>query len=285
MDPQNQTPGMSPNQNRGGMATTHGGAGAAVLGGLSGNTFIVPPDIIERILTNYKAVPVYMDDFSRKLDLQGWREQYDSSTPGRVGLTLTDEARAGSAALLLHTRPAASDEAWMRKGLVVPTGVTKVIKWAQFMFHAANANNPSSINFDFDYQTASGTNRHYFRYRYLIHDGTTLLEKWQANTGTPTSQSFTDITGGGMTVPWNESEKPMLCYMVAVFDVLNNKYEALYANGLAIDVSAQNIGPTAGASLSNFDKGAVDINCVINRSNSSEDALVMIEKPGLAFVY
>lgn len=247
------------------------------------------PGVIGDILRRYNAVALYSDDFGKHLDLRGWREQFDSSAASRTGLTLTDEARMGGAALQLHTRASASDEAWMRKGHVVPDGVTKVIKWCYFMFHAANVNNPGSINFDFDYQmgtgTNAGTNRRFWRFRYLNHDGAALQQKWQVNTGSPTAQAFTDIANGYMPVGWNESEKPLLCYMLGVFNIATQKYEKLFANGLELDVSAQDLSPTAGASLTNYDKGSIDINTVNNRANAAEDCLVQIEYPGLAYVF
>lgn len=257
---------------------------------LSGGTAVRSVDLLDSIVQeNYPtAVYMYKDDFYNGT-LNGWREQYDSSSPGRVGLTLTDEARLGSYSLLMHTRPAANDEAWMRKGFSVPDGVTKVIKGCYFMWHGANVNNPGNINFDFDYQmgtgTNTGTNRRFWRFRYLNHDGTTLHQKWQVNTGSPTVQSFTDITGGYMPVGWNESEKPLLCYVVCVFNITTQKYEKLYANGLELDVSAQDVGPTAGASLTNYDKGAIDINTINNRSNASEDCQMQVERPFLAYVF
>lgn len=232
---------------------------------------------------------VYDDDFSNG-SLNGWREQFDSSTPGRVGLTLTDESRVGAYGLLLHSRPVASDQAWARKGFVVPDGVKKIIKGCYFMFHGANANNPESLNFDFDYQMGTGdntgSNRRYWRFQYLNHNGTSLQQKWRVCTGTPTQAdtNLTDVTGAYMPVGWNESEKPLLCYMVGVFNIETQKYERLFANGHDIDMTAQNVGPTAGASLANYDKGAIDINIMINRSNASEDNQFIIERPFLAYV-
>lgn len=262
------------------LGTTPAGKAAPLILGGQGEQFTQTPDILALIRAQYKSVLLYQDDFGDG-QLHGWREQYDST--GRVGITLSDEARIGNYSLLMHSRPAASDEAWCRKGIRVPDGMKKVIKGCYFMFHGANANNPGSLNFDFDYQPASGTERRYFRLRYLNYSGG-IQAKWQANTGNPTSQTFTDVTGGGMTVPWNESEKPMLNYMVGVFDLENYKYERLLSNGLDIDMTAQNIGPTAGASLSGFDKGAVDLYVSINRSDSSEDNLFWVSRPFLAYV-
>jgi len=224
---------------------------------------------------------LFVDDFN--LGFQGWQYQYD--TTGRTGVTLTEEARKGNYGLLMHTKKAASAQAWTRKGVRVPDNATKVVFGCYWMFHAINANNPGSLNFDLDFQTASGTNRHYCRFQYLNHDGTTLQQKWRVNTGTPTSQSFTDVTSGAMSIPWNESDKPMLNYMVGVYDLETKKYEKLYSNGNTYTISTQDIGTTAGTSLSNFDKGAVNIYIVESRSNATEESLFSIEKPFLGYIF
>lgn len=239
-------------------------------------------DSIDRIFAEYAATREYKDDFSDG-SMHGWQYQFDSSN--RVGITLDDIAMVSSYSLLLHTRPSASDQAWARKGWMVPSGVSKILVGAYFMFHAANANSPASLQFDFDWQNGSGgSHRRYFSFRYLNYSGG-LQNKWQVNTGTPTAQSFTDVTGGAMPVAWNESDKPLLCYMVGVIDAATMKYEKLYANGLAIDMTTQDVGPTAGTDLSNYDGGAIHIMLVANRSDSAEDSHFWVEKPILGYVY
>lgn len=239
-------------------------------------------DSLDRIFAMYGATREYKDDFS-DASLHGWKYQFDSSN--RVGITLDDIAMVSNYSMLLHTRPAASDQAWARKGWMVPAGVSKILIGSYFMFHAANANSPASVQFDFDWQNGSGgSHRHYFSFRYLNYSGG-LQNKWQVNTGTPTAQSFTDVTGGAMPVAWNESDKPLLCYMVGVIDAATMKYEKLFANGLELDVSAQDIGPSVGTDLSNYNGGAIHIMIAANRSDSSEDTQFWIEKPALGFVY
>lgn len=241
-----------------------------------------PGDDIDRIFALYNATQVYKDDFSDG-QYHGWDYQFDSSN--RVGITLDDRAMAGSYSLLMHSRPVASDQAWSRKGHQVPAGISKILVGTYFMFHAANANNPASVNFDFDWQNGTGgSNRRYFRFQYLNYSGG-LQNKWRVNTGTPTVQSLTDVTSGGMNVAWNESDKPLLCYMVGVINASTYKYEALYMNGTQVDMTSQNVGPTAGTDLANYNGGAIHIHVVENRSDSSEDNLFWIEKPTLGYVY
>lgn len=241
-----------------------------------------PGDSIDRIFAMYNATQEYKDDFSNGT-FRGWDYQFDSTN--RTGITLDDRAMTSTYSLLLHSRPAASDEAWARKGWQVPAGVSKILIGTYFMFHAANANNPASINFDFDWQSGTGgTNRRYFRFQYLNYSAG-LQNKWRLNTGTPTSQAFTDVTNGTMQVAWNESDKPLLNYMVGVIDVTTNKYEALYANGTKYDLTTQSVGPTAGTDLSNYNGGAIHIHTINNRSDSSEDNLLWLEKPTLGYVY
>jgi len=241
-----------------------------------------PSDSIDRIFSKYNATVEYKDDFSDGT-LHGWDYQFDSSN--RVGISLDDRAMVSTYSLLMHTRPTASDEAWSRKGWQVPAGVTKVLIGTYFMFHGANANNPASLNFDFDWQTGiGGSNRRYISFRWLNYSSG-IQTKWQVNTGTPTAQSFTDVTNGTMNIAWNESDKPLLNYMVGVYNAVTNKYEALYANGNTYDLTTQNVAPTAGADLSNYNGGAIHIHIAKNRSDSSEDTLFWIEKPTLGFVY
>lgn len=239
-------------------------------------------DSIDQIFAKYNATTEYKDDFSDG-EFHGWQYQYDTSN--RVGITLDDYAMVSTYSLLMHTRPSASDEAWSRKGWQVPAGVTKILIGSYFMFHGANANNPGSLNWDFDWQNGTGgSHRRYIRFRYLNYSGS-LLTKWQVNTGTPTSQSFTDVTGGTMGIAWNESDKPLINYMVGVFNATTFKYEALYSNGNIYDLTTQNIGPTAGTDLTNYDGGAIHLHAAINRGDSSEDSLFWIEKPILGYVY
>lgn len=249
----------------------------------SDGSFITSPmDSLDRIFSKYNATVLYKDDFSDG-EFHGWDYQFDSSN--RVGITLDDRAMVSTYSLLMHSRPSANDQAWSRKGHMVPSGVSKVLIGTYFMFHAANANSPASLNFDFDWQSGTGgSNRRYIRFQYLNYSGG-LQNKWRVNTGTPTVQSLTDVTGGSMNVAWNESDKPLLCYMVGVYDAVNHKYEALYSNGLEIDMTGQNVGPTAGTDLSNYNGGAIHIHVVENRSDSSEDSLFWIEKPILGYVY
>lgn len=252
------------------------------------------PDELDTIL--FKDYPtaqiLYKDDFSNG-SLNGWREQFDSSSPGRVGITLTDEARLGAYALLLHTRAANSDEAWMRKGFSVPTTVKKVIKGCYWMIHGENTNTPGWFQLDFDYQKGNGSNnmasgspsgsdRRYWSVRWLNYSGG-LVQKLQVNTGTPTAQSWTDVPGGYMPIGWNESEKPLLNYMAVVFNVETDKYEKVYMNGKEFDISA--LAPTAGANLLNYDMGAIDINIMGNRTDSPTEAQAQVERPFLAYVY
>lgn len=257
-----------------------------VITGSHGNGFLRAKnevDDIDRIFAMYDAVIEYKDNFSDG-EFHGWQYQYDLSN--RVGITLDDMAMTGTYSLLMHSRPSANDEAWSRKGHQVPAGVTKVLIGAYFLFHGANANNPESLNFDFDWQSGTGgSNRRYIRFQWLNHDGTTLLTKWRVNTGTPTVQAFTDVTGGTMNIAWNESDKPLLNYMVGVYNVTTQKYEALYSNGNYWNLTTQNVGPTAGTDLTNYNGGAIHIHAVENRSNSSEDNLFWIEKPTLGYVY
>lgn len=244
---------------------------------------------ITKILNDYRATIVYQDDFSDG-EFHGWQYQYDSNN--RVGITLDDVAMTGNYSMLLHTRPAASDQAWARKGHMVPAGVKKILIGCYWMFHAANVNNPATLNFDFDMQQGSGgSHRRYIRFQYQNHDGTTLQTRWRVNTGTPTSQAFTVVPSGTMNIAWNESDKPLLNWMVGVYDLANQKYEALYANGNYYDLTKDSAGnattlaPTAGTDLTNYDGGAIQLFIEENRSNSSEDCLFWIEKPTLGFVY
>lgn len=251
-------------------------------------------DILDVIVDNYKAVMVYKDDFSAG-DLRGWREQFDSSSPGRVGITLTDEARLGAYSLLLHTRPANSDEAWMRKGVQVPPNVKKIIKGCYFMYHGVNVNTPHHFQFDFDYQKGDGSNhmqsgspsgngRHYFSVRYLNYDSA-LRQKLQVNTGTPVSPAWTDVPNGYVPIGWNESEKPLLNYIAMVFNATTNAYEKIFINGLELDLKTANLIAADGASLLNYDGGAIDINIIANRSDAPTEAQMQVERPFLAYVF
>jgi hypothetical protein len=246
-----------------------------------GSLITDPLDPVDAVFMRYNAVVQYKDDFSDGR-LHGWQYQYD--TNNRVGITLDDVAMTSTYSLLMHTRPTPSDQAWSRKGLMVPDGVTKILIGTYFMFHGANANNPATVNFDFDWQNgAGGSHRRYIRFQYLNY-ASGLQNKWRVNTGTPTVQAFTDVTGATMQVAWNESDKPMLNYMIGVYNVVTQQYEALYANGNAWDISTQSIGPTAGTDLTNFNGGAIHLHVVENRSDSSEDNLFWIEKPILGYV-
>lgn len=239
-------------------------------------------DSIDRVFAMYKATKEYKDDFSDGT-FHGWDYQYDSSN--RVGITLDDRAMTSAYSLLMHSRPVASDQGWARKGWQVPAGVSKILIGTYFMFHGANVNNPATLNFDFDWQNGTGgSHRRYFRFQYQNYSAG-LQNKWRLNTGTPTSQAFTDVTSGTMQVAWNESDKPLLNYMVGVIDATTFKYEALYANGTKYDLTTQSVGPTAGTDLTNYNGGAIHIHVVENRSDSSEDNLFWIEKPTLGYVY
>jgi hypothetical protein len=227
----------------------------------------------------------YSDDFSN--GFQGWQYQHDTSSTPKNGLTLTTEARMGNYALEIHSSKVASGACWARKGYRLPDNLKKMIFGCYFTIHAVNGNNPSVVRFDCDTQTGdgsgAGTNRWFFTVQYLNHNGTSLLQKWQVNTGTATAQSLTDVTNGGMVIPFNESMKPMPSYMMMVLDFENRKYEKLYSNGNVYDLSDL-AGPTAAASLNNpFDMGLVNIVAVENRSNSSEEGVVTMERPFLAF--
>ncbi len=237
-------------------------------------------DLLRNILNRYNANLWYRDDFSQ--GFQGWQYQFDST--GRTGITLTEEARVGNYALLIHTRRVASDQGWARKGMRFPSNAKKAIYGHYWSFHAANANNPKSIQFDLDIQTGAGTQRRYYSLRYFNHDGTSLQTKWQVNTGTPTAQAFTDVTGGTEDIPWNESAKPMQSFFAVVLDLQSQKYERLYSNGNEYDLTGL-AGPTAGTSLSNFNMGMVHLLVCENRANTSEDCLLTIERPFLAFVF
>lgn len=228
----------------------------------------------------------YQDDFTK--GFQGWQYQHDSSSNPKAGLTLTTEARYGNYALELHSPKVANGACWARKGFTFPANVKKVYFGCDFTFHAVNGNNPANVGFDCDIQigdgSATGNQRWFFTAQYTNHNGTSLVQKWQVNTGTPTAQSFTDVTGGAMPIPFNESMKPMPTYMMMVLDFTNKKYEKLYAGGNEYDLSAQNIGPTAGASLTNpFDMGIVNIAKIENRSNSTEEGIMTMERPFLAW--
>lgn len=246
------------------------------------NTVSWPHDDIDGIFAKYNATVKYKDDFSDG-ELHGWQYQFDNSN--RVGITLDDMAMTGTYSLLMHTRPSANDEAWCRKGHQVPVRIKKILIGTYFMFHGANANNPESLNFDFDWQNGSGgSHRRYIRFQYLNYSGG-AQNKWRVNTGTPTVQSLTDVTNGSMPIAWNESDKPLLNYMVGVYDAVDQKYEALYSNGNAWDLRSQNLSPTAGTDLTNYNGGAIHIHVCENRSDSSEDNLFWIEKPILGYVY
>lgn len=217
----------------------------------------------------------YFSDISKGFN--GWQHQYD--TTGRPGITLTEEARLGNYALELHSDAVASQSAWCRKGWRIPDNVSKIIYGCYFTMHAQNANNPLAVVFDIDTQTASGTNRSYFSVRYLNYD-TQARNKWQVNTGTAVSQTFTDVTSGAMTIPWNESVKPMLNYVMVVIDYTNKAYEKLYSNGNVYTLTGS---PTLATSLPSFDQGLVHIMRIENRSNSSEEGIMTIETPFLAW--
>jgi hypothetical protein len=244
---------------------------------------------IDQIAADYAAGKgsrlhiAYNDDFSN--GFEGWQYQHDSNNPARNGITLTSEARKGNYALELHTKTTASDGAWTRKGLTLPNNIKKIFYGCYFTLHGVNVNNPGDIAFDLDTQTGTGsgtgTNRYFFSLRYLNYSGG-LQQKWQVQTGTATSQSFTDITSGNLTIPWNESMKPMLNYMVVVIDFTNLKYERLIVNGNSFDLSSMS-GPTASASLTNFDMGLVSIMRVENRSDASTENIMTVEKPFLAW--
>jgi hypothetical protein len=251
-------------------------------------------DLLDTIMQEYNAQLVYKDDFSNGT-LNGWREQFDSSSPGRTGITLTDEARLGTYSLLLHTRPANNDECWMRKGVQVPPNAKKIIKGCYFMFHGVNVNTPRHFQFDFDYQmgdgsnhmqsgSPSGSNRRYWSVRWLNYD-TALRQKLQVNTGTAVAQNFVDVPNGYVPIGWNESEKPLLNYIAIVLDVDSSKYEAIYMNGNTFDLTGENLSPTGGASLLNYDGGSIDINLIVNRSDAPTEAQMQVEKPFLAYVF
>lgn len=221
----------------------------------------------------------YFDDFSKGFN--GWQYQFDST--GRPGITLTEEARLGNYALELHSDAVANQSAWCRKGWRLPNNIKKIIYGCYFTMHAQNVNNPLGVVFDVDTQIGSGTDRRYYAIRYFNHNGTALQQKWQVNTGTATAQTYTDVTSGAMSIPWNESIKPMLNYVMVVIDFENNAYEKLYSNGNTYDLTG--LVPTASASLSNFDMGLVHIMRIENRGNSTEEGIMTIEQPFLAWGY
>jgi hypothetical protein len=86
-----------------------------------------------------------------------------------------------------------------------------------------------------------------------------------------------------MPIGWNESEKPLLNYTAAVFNVETDTYEKVYMNGREFDISS--LAPTAGANLLNYDMGAIDINIMGNRTDSPTESQAQVERPFLAYVY
>lgn len=238
---------------------------------------------LSSLTTPLNVQVAYSDDFSN--GFQGWQYQHDSGNPSKAGVTLSTEARMGNYSLETHTAATASANAWLRKGMSLPSNLKKVIFGCYWMMHAVNANNPADVAFDLDTQigdgSGTGTNRYFFSVRYLNYSGS-LLQKWQVNTGTATSQSFTDISGGSMPISWNEGMKPMLNYIVMAVDYQTKKYDKLYANGNVYDLSGMS-GPTASASLSNFDMGLVNILRIENRSDAANEGILRMERPFLAW--
>ncbi len=253
---------------------------------LTGSTSTNP---LNTIVSNYALANgitiqyAYQDDFSE--GFQGWQNQYDTSNPGRCGITLTGEARMGNYALEVHTPATINASSWARKGFVLPSNLKKMIFGCYFSIHAENLNYTQDIAFDIDTQfgtgSGTGTNRYFFSVRYLNYLSG-IQQKWQVQTNTATSQTFTDVSGGAMPIPWNESVKPMLCYMVVVIDYTTKTYEKLYSSGNTYDLTGLS-GPAASASLLNFDMGVVNIARIENRSDSAHENILTMEKPFLAW--
>lgn len=239
---------------------------------------------------NLKVQLVYQDDFNK--GFQGWDYQYDLVNPQKTGITLTTEARLGNYGLEMHTAGIGGAQSWGRKGLRLPNNLKKIIFGCYFTLHSEDANDPARVTFDCDTQTGdgsgTGTNRWYFSVRYTNWDvGTaTRVQKWQVQSGDATSgQNYTDVPGGGMIIPFNEQSKPMPVDMMVVFDFTNRKYETLYTSGNTFDLTSCT-GPTASASLSNpFDMGLVNIVKVENRSDSSKECNMIVERPFMAWVF
>lgn len=219
----------------------------------------------------------YQDDFSQ--GFQGWQYQYD--TTGRTGITLSEEARMGNYSLQLHTRAAASDECWARKGMRLPDGLKKIIYGCYWTAHATDNHNPAAVRFECD--TQSDTQRSFFSTRWLYYDTSQggIVNKWQVNTGGSTL--FTDVTNGTEEICFNESNKPMLSYMMVVLDYQTLSYDKLYSNGNVYDLKAQGVAPGTGTYLSAFNKGLVNLYVCQNRTDSTAEGIVTIEKPFLAW--
>lgn len=229
---------------------------------------------------------MYEDDFSN--GFQGWQYQHDSSSIPKNGLTLSQEARQGNYSLELHSSAVNSGACWARKGYRIAETPKKLIFGCVFSIHSENVNKLGSVSFDFDTQIAvSGSERWYFSIRYLNYStsGGGLLQKWQMQTGTATAQSFTDVTGGAMPICYNEPYKPMPSFMLCVVDFETKKYDKLYCNNLYFNLASQNVGPTASTSLSNFERGLVNIVKIENRSDSATEGIMFMECPFMAWGY
>lgn len=221
---------------------------------------------------------LYSDRFSE--GFQGWQYQHD--TTGRTGITLGQEARRGNLSLLLHTRAVANDECWARKGIMLPQGLKKVIFGCYWMMHASNANSPRSVKFELDSQ--DDATRKFFSFRYQNWNpaaGGSIDQKWQVNTGT--SATYSDVPGGAETINFNESNKPMLSYMVGVIDYENKRYERLFSNGNEYDLTS--LEPSDGAFLADFVNGAVNIYTVQARGDATQESQMMLEDTFLGFVF
>lgn len=229
----------------------------------------------------------YSDDFGQ--GFQGWEYQYDTSSNPKKAPTLTEEARTGNWGLELHTSAVNNAQSWARKGYRLPN-VSKMIFGCYFTIHSEDKNSPQSVAFECDTQigdgTGTGTQRWYFSARYLnyLTSAGGLVQKWQVNTGTPTAQVYTDVTNGGMVIPFNEASKPMPSYVMVVYDFTNKQYEKIYSNGYVFDCTG--LAPTAGASLGNpFDWGMVNIVQIDNRTDSPKEGNMIMEQPFLVWGY
>lgn len=275
MTPDNQQPAKDDNNRPGMAATSPANTSTAVGGGLSGNIFTQPPDDIDRIIALYDLRMLFFDDFSK--GFQGWQQQHDSNR--RTGITLSEEARYGNYSLLLHSRAAANDEAWCRKGLRLPPGAKKLVIGCQWMGHSSTVNDPAGFKFELDTQRGSSARR-FFSARYLHYSGG-VVDKWQVNTGG--AVTYTDVPGATQPFTFNESGKPMPNFMALVIDYENLRYERLFANNQEFDLTA--FAPTDGGVLTNFEDGMVAIMVCQNRSDSNVQGQMFIEKPFLGVGY